>query len=66
MPSKLNVGVNEVTGDAVSSRAEKVVPSRANSMSVCRSGLSSLSKEKVLRAGATGVTGVAGGSFMTG
>ena len=66
MPSKLNVGVKEVTGNAVSSRAEKVVPSRTNSMSFSRSGLFSFSREKVLRAGAMGVAGVAGGSFMTG
>lgn len=65
MPSKLKVG-KKVTGNAVSSRAAKVVPSRTNSMTYCRSGLSSFSSEKVLSAEAMRVTGAAGGSFMAG
>ena len=64
VPVKENVGVSETTDRSVGDLAEKVSPSKTNSISPSSSGLFSFSSENVSRTGAAG--GGGGGATITG
>ena len=64
VPVKENVGVSETTDRSVGDLAEKVSPSKANSISPFSSGLFSFSSENVSKTGAAG--GGDGGATITG
>ena len=64
MPVKENVGVSETTDRSVGDLAEKVSPSKTNSISPSSSGLFSFSSENVSKTGAAG--GGGGGATITG
>ena len=64
VPVNENVGVSEVTDRSVGDLAEKVSPSKTNSISPSNSGLFSLRSENVSRTGAAG--GGGGGATITG
>ena len=64
VPVKENVGVSETTDRSVGDLAEKVSPSKTNSISPARSGLFSFSSENVSKTGAAGGGGV--GATITG
>ena len=63
VPEKLKEGTRAVTGAFVGSLAEKVLPSRANSISSSRSGFCSLRREKLSKTGSAG--GGGGGGVTT-
>ena len=60
VPEKLKEGTRAVTGAFVGSLAEKVLPSRANSISSSRSGFCSLKREKLSKTGSAGGGGGGG------
>ena len=64
VPVKENVGLSETTDKSVGDLAEKVSPSKTNSISPSSSGLFSFSSENVSRTGAAGDGG--GGATITG
>jgi hypothetical protein len=64
VPVKENVGVSETTDRSVGDLAEKVSPSKTNSISPSSSGLFSFSSENVSKTGAAG--GGGGGATITG
>ena len=64
VPVKENAGVNETTDRSVGDLAEKVSPSKTNSISVSSAGLFSFSSEHVSKTGAAG--GGGGGATITG
>ena len=66
VPVKENVGVSETTDRSVGDLAEKVSPSKTNSISPSRSGLVSFSSENVSKTGAAGGGGGGGGATITG
>ena len=63
VPVNENVGVSETTDRSVGDLAEKVSPSKTNSISPSSSGLFSLRSENVSRTGAAG--GGGGSSIIT-